>query len=228
MSSSSRTLKIFYGDPKDPATWYDQVIDAEPIEGSPGEFIAKNKHQRREDGKFFDMTFMDETAVIDGVETPIKKPVGFESDGGTNKVGDIPVVFRKNLSSGRWFVDVRKESVYVSQNGDKKTGLGIIRSSIDSFQQSLKERMGKKILETVERWGNTARHGGKPIHCHALELGYSPQLASEGKSVDVNVYREKHIELLGAGAFQEALWELPAEIATEIFLQSRDPNRISM
>jgi len=224
--SAKSTLTVWFGEPGKPDVWHVDVAEATPVPGQAGVFTAPNQHLHRDDRKFFDMTLVDETAVIDGVPTPIKKPVGFESDAGTNKVGDIPVVFRKNEATGRWFVDVRKESVYLSPT-EKRTGLGIIRSSIDSFQQALKERMGKKILETVEKWGNTARHGGKPIQCHGLELGYSPQLVAEGKSVDVYVYHRDHIELLGAGAFMEALWELPAEMAHEIFLQSRDLNRVS-
>jgi hypothetical protein len=224
--SKGGSLKVWFGDPGRPDTWHVDIAEAIPVPDHPGEFTAPNQHLHRDDSKFFDMTLVDETVVIGGVPTPIKKPVGFESDAGTNKVGDIPVVFRKNEASGRWFVDVRNESVYLSPT-EKRTGLGIIRSSIDNFQQALKERMGKKILETVEKWGNTARHGGKPIQCHGLELGYSPQLAAEGKSVDVFVYRRDHIELLGAGAFMEALWALPSEMAHEIFLQSRDPNRVS-
>lgn len=222
MDTNPRTFTIWYGDPENPQTWRTQAIDVQPIEGRKDEFVAKNYHLNRPDGKFFDQTMVTDHFVDkEGASHPYQKNMAFEADHGRDNVGDIVVVLRKS-PKGRWFVDVNYETVYLDEE-DSFQGMRLTRSSKSNIEQALHDDPNTTVLH---KWSNPARLGGKPIFCHFVKGNFSAQFTKAGKCVDVYEYGQKHSDLLGSGAFFEALISMPyAEIAHEVLSQLRDPNR---
>jgi hypothetical protein len=220
-----RTFTIWYGDPENPQTWRNISESVQPIKGRDGEFIAENYLYGRPDGKFFNQTLVtDYHQDKKGNLHPYPKNILFEADHGRDNVGDIVVVLRKS-PKGRWHVDVSYESVFITET-ESIEGMCLTRSSKSNVEQALHDDPNITILH---KWSNPARLGGKPISCHFVKGNYSAQLVKAKKSVDVYKYRQDHKDLLGAGAFFEALTSMPyAELAFEVLAQLRDPNRRSI
>jgi len=166
---------------------------------------------RPEDNKFFHLTLVKND--LPGGKFYMS-PMLFEHGDG-NKVGDIVVTLRKS-PTGRWMVQVEKETVFVTETETIEV-FRSKRSSLDNEEPSIK----RSVVKVGEGYSNPRRIGGKPIFCHYLLAGWSPQLAEN--MMDVFDFL-LCTDMIGQSCFLRSLQHMPDEVAREIFSQMRAPD----
>lgn len=212
------TFKIWYEEPSSSA-WHHVITDIEPIEGKDGEYRARNYDLLREDGKFGHHTLVTDSYLKDGQEIPFIKPLFFEATDKTHpdRCGDAVVVLRLSPDE-RWHVDADVEKHYIDEN-TIEVNMRLTRSSGDNVKKAVK----RPVRRTGDRTSNSARQGGEKIAVHFVIANWSPQLKSNGGTVDVYEFGQRHVDLIGGGAFFEAMINLPDKVGNVIFDQLRYP-----
>ncbi|HBP51466.1 MAG: hypothetical protein US68_C0008G0019 [Candidatus Shapirobacteria bacterium GW2011_GWE1_38_10] len=213
--NDNRTLTIQNGSTVNISFKTDPVNDwqltLQNIREEDGEIFADNFLLARKNGKHFFAKLIKTLGInTDGSEFPYWLPRIFDIGNGY-KCGDVVIQFRKHPQSKRWMVDIELE--YGSKSPDSlEKVFRISRSSLDNVKQAVK----KSVKETGQDWTNTQRIGGDKVSMHCVDAGWSPQLFTQGKVMDVFDFVANSHDGPGKTALVEALQHLPTPIAKQV------------
>jgi hypothetical protein len=179
---------------------------------------ASNFVLSRQGGQNFHITLVEGQAKKpDGSVSTFRQPMIIEHDQGTEKVGDVVIVFREHPKTGRWMIQTDKEDVYENETTTKKIWRAN-RSSVDNVIQAVR----KTVAHTGWIYANARRIGGKPIKTHYVIANWAPQLSEE--MMDVYDYVQS-LDSMGLASFLKALQIMPDRPARAIFNDMRNPSK---